>query len=109
MSECNASSCENVSNRESCCAVEKSLDELCCPIENSMQMWKGAFFQAMKETCVDILKGKIQKTWGSIMEKEADAVIQAMGTHWQSMLAQAKAQADLKETIKKIYQQAGQK
>ena len=74
----------------------------CCPIEKVTEMWGCAFHQAMKETHVDILKAKINKAWGPKMDKMADAVLEAMGVQWESMLAQGKAKGDLKEKIARI-------
>lgn len=90
--------------QESCCPVEKSLQDACCPVEKGAEMWQKAFFCAMKETSKDILKEKIRKAWGPVLEKEADAVVEAMGVHWRSVLAQAYAQKSLKENLAKIYQ-----
>ena len=39
------------------------------------------------------------------MEKAADAVIEAMGVQWQSMLAQAKAKVDLTERLRSLWQE----
>lgn len=89
---------------KSCCAVEKSLKNCGCPIDQAAEMWQKGFFCAMKEAQKEILKEKIRKAWGPVLEKEADAVLEAMGTHWQSVLAQAYAQKSLKENIAKIYQ-----
>lgn len=90
-----------------CCPVEKSLNQNCgCPIEASAEMWQKAFFCAMKEASKDILKEKIRKSWGPVLEKEADAVLETMGTHWQSLLAQARAQKSLRESLAKIQQSA---
>ena len=74
----------------------------CCPVEKVTEMWGCAFHQAMKEVHVDILKAKIHKAWGPKMEKMADAVLEAMGVQWESMLAQGKAKVDLKEKITRI-------
>jgi hypothetical protein len=93
-------------SQESCCAVEKSLQDSCCPVEKSAEMWQKAFFCAMKEASTDILKEKIRKAWGPVLEKEADAVVEAMGVHWRSILAQAQAQKSLKESLAKIQQSA---
>ncbi len=100
MSECNATQCGQ--EQEACCPVEKAVQEGCCPVDKMIDIWKGSFFQAMKETQVDLLKEKIRKNWGNLMEKEADAVVAAMGAHWQALLSQAKAQGDLKENFKNI-------
>lgn len=97
--------CETETKTERC-PVEKSVSEMCCPVESSSRLLTQAFFQAMKEVEVDLLKEKIKKAWGSNIEKQADAVITAMGAHWQALLAQAKAQGDLREAIKKIFEQS---
>lgn len=75
------------------------------PYECGVAMWTAAFFQAMKAAQVDLLKSKIQKAWGPKMEKAADAVLEAMGVHWQSMLAQAKAKEDVRGLLRKLWQE----
>ena len=87
---------------EECCPTQS---EDCCPIEQAANIWKSAFFQAMKEVHVDILKAKIQKAWGTKMDKAADAVLEAMGVQWQSMLAQAKAKAQFRERLAGLWQE----
>lgn len=56
----------------------------------------------MKEVHIEIMKEKIRKAWGESLEKGADAVIEEMGTHWHSLLAQAKARCDLKQKLMEI-------
>jgi hypothetical protein len=68
-------------------------------------MWMGSFFQAMKAVQVDILKAKIQKAWGPMMEKAGDAALESMGVMWQSMLAQAKAKEDFRTKLQKVWQE----
>ncbi len=80
----------------------------CCggdPIECATGMWTCGFFQAMKEVQVDLLKAKIQKAWGAKMDKAADAVIEAMGAQWQSMLAQAQAKSGLRERLRNLWEE----
>ena len=60
---------------------------------------------AMKQVHVDVLKAKIQKAWGAKMEKAADAVLEAMGVQWQSMLAQSSAKAELRERLHGLWQE----
>jgi hypothetical protein len=105
MSDCKSGSCETApccttQNQGDCCPVEKSIHEACCPVEKATDLWNRAFFVAMKEAQVDILKEKIRASWGGKLEKEADAVLASMAAHWQSMLAQAKARHDLQESLK---------
>ena len=74
----------------------------CCPIEKAAAMWQCAFFEAMKQAHVEVLKAKIHKSWGPKMDKAADAVLEAMEAQWQSMLVQGKAKLDLKDKLGKI-------
>lgn len=75
------------------------------PIDCAIGMWSCAFFQAMKQVQADLLKPKIQKAWGAKMEKAADAVLESMGVHWQSMVAQSQAKAQLKDKLRALWQE----
>ncbi len=75
------------------------------PVECATGMWTCAFFTAMKQVQVDLLKAKIHKAWGAKMDKAADAVVEAMGAQWQSMLAQAQAKAGLRERLQNLWQE----
>lgn len=77
--------------------------EECCPVEKAIKCWDSAFCEAMREVQIDILKTKIKVAWGSNLEKAADAVLESMGAKWQSMLANNKAQTNLREKIVKIW------
>jgi len=57
----------------------------------------------MKAAQIEALNAKIQKAWGPKMDKAADAVIEAMGVQWQSMLAQAKAKGDVRERLRSLW------
>ncbi len=67
--------------------------------------WSSAFCEAMHEVHVELLKERIQKAWGAKMGKAADAVVEAMGVHWQSMLAQGHAKAELKDQLRRLMQE----
>jgi hypothetical protein len=60
-------------------------------VDCAADLWKDSFFQAMKQAQVETLKAKILKTWGPVIDKEADALIEAMGAKWEAMIAQVKA------------------
>jgi hypothetical protein len=60
----------------------------------------------MKAAQVDLLKAKIQKAWGAKMEKAADIILEAMGVKWQTMLAQAQANADVRERLARLWQES---
>lgn len=83
------------------CGTECGGDPVAC----ATAMWMGSFFQAMKAVQVDILKAKIQKAWGPMMEKAGDAALESMGVMWQSMQAQAKAKEDFRTKLQKVWQE----
>lgn len=75
-----------------CCESESNCPtEASCPVDHMAGMWKDSFFDAMKEAQVETLKAKILKAWGPVIDKEADALIEAMGAKWEAMIAQVKA------------------
>ncbi len=105
---CTGSTCET--SKESSCSEESKQGCPCgtpgCsgdPIDCAVGMWGCAFFQAMKAVQVDLLKAKIQKAWGAKMDKAADIVLEAMGVKWQSMLAEAKVKADVRERLRGLW------
>ncbi len=115
MSECNENSCSTETTCPSCgetgecgckCPSQKFFNEACCPVEKAIKMWGASFPVAMKEVQVELLKARIKKEWGAYMEKEADAIIESMGTFWTSMVSAAKARKDLSETFAKIFESA---
>ena len=95
------------STETECCETAARAEESCCPtqvsgpdpLDKATEMWTKAFFQAMKEAHVEVLKAKIIKGWGAKLDKSADAVLETMETCWQSMVAQAKAKADLRDRL----------
>ncbi len=100
MKDCNDTT--TCTTNEDCCQVEKSLVEACCPVESTIEMGNKAFFQAMKEVHVESFKEKIKTQWGEKIDQKSDAIVKAMGTHWESILAQGKAQKDLRDEFTKI-------
>lgn len=99
MSECSEKSCERGACEEvkKCCACGTSCGG--DPVACASAIWRGSFFQAMKELQVETLKAKMQKTMGPKMDKAADATIESMMGMWQSMLMKAKAQQSLGERL----------
>ncbi len=95
--KCSTESCDTKPQTTPCQTEE------CCPVETAIDCWNEAFCQAMREVQVDILKKKIQAAWGPMMEKVGGEVLETMGVKWQSMLANCKAQKDLRENIIKIW------
>ena len=108
MSECKDNQCTTTHqhNQEEECCISKAIMDSTCPVEQSVEMWAKSAPTAMKEVQVDILKEKIRKAWGSFMEKEADAFIEAMGSHWESRMKGAHANYNLRQDIKKVFEEA---
>jgi hypothetical protein len=102
--------CQDSHGSETCCIKSHeggagactSKSDSCCPIQKATEMWTHAFFEAKKQICIEILKVKIQKAWGSKLNKTADAVLNTMEVEWKAMLAKGKAKMDLKEQMLKI-------
>ena len=94
--ECESKPCPSTAPEEKCaCGGGCGGDPVTC----AMLMWKCTFHTAMKEVMVDIMKAKIQKSFGAKLEKGADAVMSAMEVKWQAKMAMAKAKMDLKEKM----------
>ena len=85
-----------------CCPAEAAAAQSCspaqclaeagsnCPIESATQTWAKSFGEAMCQAQTEILKAKILKAWGPMMDKEADAMMETMGTLWAGMIAQVR-------------------
>jgi hypothetical protein len=99
--ECKTAACKT---KESECPSHYFFSECCCPVEKSIQAFGAAFPLAMREVQVEYLKARIKKAWGPQMEKQADAVIEGLGTFWSSLVATAKARKDLSEAFAKIFE-----
>lgn len=89
--ECTAESCK-MENAECCaCGSNKPYEECCgCetmdPIQHAMIGWHKAFFAAHHEAMVERMRKRIETTYGPTMDKAADAVFEAVGKVWSSML-----------------------
>ena len=113
MSECGTNECSTQSGSCSTPSGSGSPAECRCPgcgqascpdpYECGMKMWAGSFFQAMQQVQIEILKPKIQKAFGPMMEKAANGTLDAMGAHWQSIVTKAKAREDFKELLRNLW------
>ena len=103
---CNTESCESSSCGSSCGSGCPACGGKCGGdvYECGAQMWSAAFFQAMRAVQVDILKAKIQKSWGSKMDKAADIILEAMEGKWRSMMAETKAKSEVREKLQSLWE-----
>lgn len=95
------------STESGCCETEAQASECCptqnpnaCPSEMAAGLWKKAFYAALFQAHVEVLKEKIRKNWGPKLDKTADAVLESMDAQWAAALSRAKAETDLKEKIR---------
>jgi len=106
MSNCDTKSgvCET-SAQPSCHSESKCQCGGACngdPVVCKMHVWECSFHQAIKSVKVDILKAKIQKSWGAKLDKEANAVLEVMEAKWASMQALGQAKEQLREKFQQI-------
>src|SRR5688500_17446257 len=87
---CSTECCpEEAAATQQCGGPAQWLDEAnCnCPIEGATEMWANSFGKAMCEAQTEILKAKILKAWGPMMEQAADAMMETMGAVWAEKIA----------------------
>ncbi len=92
MSKCcdNETQCESSCSSESCrpsCAA--SAEE--CPLDCAAEKWQDSFCKAMTAAQVEILKAKILKAHGPMLEQAADAFLEAAMACWQTQIAKVRA------------------
>ncbi|MDA1277077.1 MAG: hypothetical protein O2960_23930 [Verrucomicrobia bacterium] len=98
------------------CDSSESHGGKCCPsssdspIDCAAEIWRDSFFEAMKQAQVEVLKTKIQKAWGPMLDKAADAMIDTAGAKWEVMIAKVKEgeKCDaFKSTLRDLWLQSG--
>ena len=83
-----------------------------CPIEGATQTWAKSFGEAMCQTQTEILKAKIVKAWGPMMEQAADAMMETMGALWAEKIAQvrtAEAKSAFQDRLRDLWLQEKKK
>jgi hypothetical protein len=89
---------------EQCCGCE-TVD----PVQQAMMMWHKSFFVALHEAQTERIRKRIETTYGPTMDKAADAVFEAIGKVWSSMLTQSEAKKELTSKLQKIFSETGRK
>lgn len=112
--ECTTESCCTEKDAACACGSEKPYEECCgCqtvdPVQHAMMAWHKAFFTALHQAQTDRLKKKIESSFGPVLDKEADAVFEAIGKVWSSMVTQSDAKKELAAKLQKIYADANRK
>lgn len=108
-----ASDCECNINTCTCCP-DGSCEQYCgCtsadPTQMAMKAWHGSFFAALHQAQVDRLRKKIESSFGSVLDKEADAVFEAIGRIWNAAITQSDAKRELAIKLQKIYSESNKR
>lgn len=112
--ECTTESCNMENNATCACGSNKSYDDCCgCetmdPIQHAMMSWHKAFFAAHHDAMTERMRKRIETTYGPVMDKAADAVFEAMGKMWSSMLTQSEAKKEVTSKLQKIFTEANRR
>lgn len=112
--ECTNETCKMETDVTCACGSNKSYDDCCgCespdPIQHAMMAWHKAFFAAHHEAMKDRMRKRIESSFGPTMDKAADAVLEAVGKMWNSMLVQSEAKKDLASKLQKIFSETSRK
>jgi len=112
--ECTTESC-GIEGAENCaCGSSKSYEQCCgCetmdPIQHAMMTWHKAFFAAHYDAMTERMRKRIETSYGPTMDKAADAVFEAVGKVWGSMLTQSEAKKDLASKLQKIFSETNRR
>jgi hypothetical protein len=74
-----------------------------------MMGWHKAFFAAHHEAMAERMRKRIEASYGPTMDKAADAVFEAVGKVWSSMLTQSEAKKELASKLQKIFSETGRR
>lgn len=112
--ECTEESCCMEKGTSCPCGSDKSYEDCCgCqtvdPVQHAMMAWHKAFFAALQQAQTERLKKKIEANFGPVLDKEAEAVFEAIGKVWSSMVSQSDAKKELAAKLQKIYSEANRK
>jgi hypothetical protein len=90
---CDTGACEGPAK----CLAELGCE---CPIEGMTNMWAESFGTAMKQAQTEILKAKILKAWGPMLDQAANKMMETMGALWAVKIAEVRA-AEAKQAFQK--------
>ena len=112
--ECTTESCK-IEGVETCACGSNKPFEQCCgcdsmdPIQHAMMAWHKAFFAARHEAQTERMRKRIEAAYGPTMDKAADAVFDAIGKVWSSMLTQSEAKKELASKLQKIFSETSRR
>ncbi len=112
--ECTDGTCKIESIEPCTCGSSKSYEQCCgCdtvdPVEHAMMAWHKAFFAAHNDAMAERMRKRIETSYGPVMDKAADAVFEAIGKVWSSMLTQSEAKKEVASKLQKIFSEANKR
>ena len=100
-----AASTQQCSNGPADCLAEAGCK---CPIEGATEMWGRSFGEAMCQAQTEILKAKILKAWGPMLDQAADGMMETMGVLWAEKIAEvrtAEAKSAFQQRLRDLWLQ----
>jgi hypothetical protein len=111
--ECNGPECSTVTT--STCECNSSSQDCACgghgcpgcnpninPLDFMTKMWQKAALTAMFEVKKDKVKEKMLKAYGDVIDKGADATVEAFGKKIMSMMESAHSEQEFKNKLAAI-------
>ncbi len=100
---------------ESCACGSSKPYEQCCgcetmdPVQHAMIAWHKAFFAAHHDAMAERMRKRIESAEGPTMDKSAEAVFEAIGKVWSSMLTQSEAKKEVASKLQKIFSETNRR
>src|SRR5574340_1308349 len=103
--ECKSGTCESEMQCNDCDCGCGSAD----PVKQSMELLHKAFHDALYQAHVERLKKRIDASFGTSLDKAADAMIETAAKVWQSTLIQSEGKKELESKLQKIFSETSRK
>lgn len=112
--ECTAETCKMEETESCACGSNRSYEQCCgCetmdPIQHAMMAWHKAFFAAHHDAMTERMRKRIETTYGPTMDKAAEAVFEAVGKVWSSILTQSEAKKEVASKLQKIFSETNRR
>ena len=101
----------NGAEESSCCSCQttttNNTNSPCCssedPIAGAKSLLEKSFFNALVEVHVEKLKKRIEREWGSTIDKAVDLTIKTVSKQWQSALSKSAANKEFYNELEKTF------
>lgn len=86
-----------------CASMEGYRGSTTNTMEMTITVGRQAFFKAHVEFMAEKLRKRMEAQWGETAEKGADAIFEAMGKQWMSMMMQEATEKELRDKLSTIF------